>query len=52
MVEVERSIEEEQPVEAGGREMMGDCRLDQLPREGRHDGGKLLRGCAAGSTRL
>lgn len=46
MAEVEHSKEEEQPAEASGREMVGDCRLDRLPREGRHNGGKLLRSCA------
>lgn len=51
MAEVEHSKEEEQPAEASGREMVGDCRLERLPREGRHNGGKLLRGCAGGSTR-
>lgn len=44
------SKEEEQPVEAGGREMMGDCRLDRLPREGRYNGGKSLRGHIGGSA--
>lgn len=49
--EVKRSKEEEQPAEDGGREMVGDRRLDGLPREGRHNGGKLLRGRAGGSAR-
>lgn len=49
--EVKLSKEEEQPAEDGGREMVGDRRLDGLPREGRHNGGKLLRGCAGGSAR-
>ena len=51
MAEVKRSEEEEQPAETGGREMVGDRRLDGQPREGRHNGGKWLRGRTAGSTR-
>lgn len=52
MAELKCSKEEEQPTEAGGREMVGDCRLDLLPRERRHNGGKSLRGCAGCSTQL
>ena len=47
---MKRSKEEEQPAGASGREMVGDRRLDGLPREGRHNGGKLLRGHARGSA--
>lgn len=49
--EVKRSKEEEQPAEAGGREMVGDRRLAKRPREERHNGGKSLRGHAGGSAR-
>lgn len=47
---MKHSEEEEQPATTGGREMVGDCRLDGLPREGRHNGGKLLHGCTGGSA--
>lgn len=51
MAEVKCSKEEEQPAEAGGREVVGDRRLAKRPREERHNGGKSLRGHTGGSAR-